>query len=35
MLADDDFIPSDLEWAGFAFDKKSTHGFRYKKVSGA
>lgn len=35
MLADDNFIPGDLEWAGFVFDKKTTHGFRYRKVPGA
>lgn len=31
MLADDDFIPGDLDWAGFVFDRKTTHGFRYRK----
>lgn len=31
MLAADDFILGDLEWAGFVFDKKTTHGFRYRK----
>ena len=30
MLADDDHIETDLEWAGFKFDKNTTHGFRYR-----
>ncbi|WP_158213716.1 DUF4238 domain-containing protein [Sphingopyxis witflariensis] len=31
MLAHDEFIPADLEWAGFVFEKKTTRGFRYRK----
>ncbi|WP_143412416.1 hypothetical protein [Gluconobacter sp. DsW_056] len=30
MLADDEHIENDLEWAGFKFDKNTTHGFRYR-----
>ncbi|CAH0356815.1 MAG: DUF4238 domain-containing protein [Sphingobium sp.] len=29
LLADDPFLESDLEWAGFKFESRSTHGFRY------
>jgi hypothetical protein len=32
MLANDDFIPTDLKWAGYAFDKKTTNGFRFRKA---
>ncbi len=31
ILADDDLIQGDLEWAGFVLDKRTTHGFRYRK----
>ena len=32
MLADDDFIATDLDWAGFVFDQKTTRGSRYRKL---
>lgn len=32
LLAVDDFLGEDLEWAGFAFAQQSTRGFRYRKV---
>ena len=30
MLADDQFLESDLEWAGYGFEQRTTHGFRYR-----
>jgi hypothetical protein len=30
MIADDPFLEPDLEWAGFAFEQRTTHGFRYR-----
>lgn len=33
MLADDDFLGEDLEWAGFAFAQRTARGFRYRKVT--
>lgn len=33
MLADDDFLVEDLEWAGFAFAQRTARGFRYRKVT--
>jgi hypothetical protein len=33
MLAGDDFLSDDLEWAGFAFTQRTGHGFRYHKVA--
>jgi hypothetical protein len=30
MIADDPFLEADLEWAGYAFEKHTTHGFRYR-----
>ena len=33
MLVDDRFLESDLEWAGYAFEQRITHGFRYRAVS--
>lgn len=35
MLADDDFLGEDLEWAGFTFSQRTTRGFRYRKGSSA
>jgi hypothetical protein len=35
MLADDDFLGEDLEWAGFTFAQRSARGFRYRKVTSA
>lgn len=35
VLADDDFRGEDLEWAGFTFAQRTTHGFRYRKASSA
>ena len=32
MLADDDFLSEDLEWAGFTFAQRTARGFRYRKV---
>ena len=32
MLADDPFIGQDLEWAGFEFTQRTTHGYRYRAV---
>jgi hypothetical protein len=32
MLAVDPFLESDLLWAGHAFEKRTTHGFRYRAV---
>lgn len=31
VLAEDDFIAGDLEWAGFVFDQKTARGYRYRK----
>lgn len=33
LLADDDFVGLDLEWAGFAFEQRTTRGFRYRAAS--
>jgi hypothetical protein len=33
MLADDPYIEADLEWAGFKFEQRTTHGFRYRADS--
>ena len=33
MIADDPFLESDLEWAGYGFEQRTTHGFRYRLVS--
>lgn len=30
MLADDPYLESNLEWAGFAFEQRTPHGFRYR-----
>lgn len=35
MLADDDFLDEDLEWAGFRFAQQTARGFRYRKVISA
>lgn len=35
MLADDDFLGEDLEWAGFTFAQRTACGFRYRKVTSA
>lgn len=35
MLADDDFLGEDLEWAGFTFAQRTARGFRYRKVTSA
>ncbi len=32
MLADDDFLNEDLEWAGFTFASRTSRGLRYQKV---
>lgn len=32
ILADDPFLESDLEWAGYGFEQRTTHGFRYRLV---
>lgn len=32
MLADDSFLEPDLLWAGHAFERRTTHGFRYRAV---
>lgn len=31
LLADDDFLEEDLEWAGFTFAQRTVSGFRYRK----
>ena len=33
LIADDDHVASDLEWAGFELEKPTTHGFRYRATS--
>lgn len=33
MLADDPYLKADLEWAGFKFEQRTTHGFRYRADS--
>jgi hypothetical protein len=33
LIADDDFIATDLEWAGHRFERRTTYGFRYRKTS--
>lgn len=35
MLADDDFLAEDLEWAGFTFAQRTARSFRYRKVTSA
>ncbi len=35
MLADDDFLGEDLEWAGFTLAQRTARGFRYRKFSSA
>ncbi|PYE92716.1 uncharacterized protein DUF4238 [Rhizobium sp. PP-F2F-G38] len=30
LIADDDFLSADLNWAGFSFEQKTTRGFRYR-----
>ena len=35
MLADDDFLGEDLEWAGFTFAQRTARGFRDRKVTSA
>jgi hypothetical protein len=32
MLADDDFLGEDLQWAGFIFAQRTARGSRYRKV---
>jgi hypothetical protein len=31
LMADDEHLPEDLVWAGYAFEQRTTHGFRYRK----
>lgn len=31
LIADDEFVGEDLEWAGYRFEHRTTHGFRYQK----
>ncbi len=33
LIADDSHLAEDLEWAGYRFEQKTTHGFRYRKVA--
>ncbi|MBX9898023.1 MAG: DUF4238 domain-containing protein [Qipengyuania sp.] len=33
LIADDDFLASDLEWAGYRFEERTKNGFRYRKES--
>jgi hypothetical protein len=35
MLADDDFLGEDLEWAGFTFAQRTARGFRYRSMGTA
>lgn len=35
MLADDDFLDEDLQWAGFTFAQRTARGSRYRKVTTA
>jgi hypothetical protein len=33
MLADDAYLQSDLDWAGFKLEQQTTHGFRFRPDS--
>lgn len=33
LLAEDDFLSEDLDWAGFAFETRTTRGSRYREVT--
>lgn len=33
MIGDDDYLNSDLEWAGYRFERRTTHGARWHKKS--
>ncbi len=33
LVADDPHLEADLEWAGFAFDRRTTHGARYRPAN--
>jgi len=33
MIADDAHLDGDLEWAGYHFDRRTTHGARWRKAS--
>lgn len=33
LLAENDFLSEDLNWAGYAFETRTTRGFRYRKVT--
>lgn len=35
MLADDDFLGDDLQWAGFTFTQRTARGCRYRRVTSA
>lgn len=35
LLADDPYLEPDLKWAGFAFEQRTSRGFRYRAVSWA
>jgi len=35
MLADDDFLGEDLEWAAFTFAQRTSRSFRYRKTTSA
>lgn len=33
LIADDDYLAGDLEWAGYRHEQRTTRGFRYRKAS--
>ena len=33
LIADDKYVEEDLEWTGYRFEQRTTHGFRYRKVA--
>lgn len=33
LIADDEDLPEDLNWAGYRFERRTKHGFRYCKIT--
>ncbi|MED5547298.1 MAG: hypothetical protein VYD90_18860 [Pseudomonadota bacterium] len=33
LLAEDDFLSEDLDWAGYALETRTTRRFRYRNVT--
>lgn len=33
LIADDEHLEEDLEWAGYRFERRTKHGFRYRKMA--